>query len=55
MKASALAPFSVRSYRYQWPADLAASWAFEMEVLILGWFVLVESGSVFLLVVYGSL
>jgi MFS family permease len=26
-----------------------------MEVLILGWFVLVESGSVFLLVVYGSL
>jgi MFS family permease len=55
MKPSVLAPFSVRSYRYQWPADLAASWAFEMEVLILGWFVLVESGSVFLLVVYGSL
>lgn len=55
MKRSVLAPFSVRSYRYQWPADLAASWAFEMEVLILGWFVLVESGSVFLLVVYGSL
>lgn len=55
MKRSVLAPFSVKSYRYQWPADLAASWAFEMEVLILGWFVLVESGSVFLLVVYGSL
>ncbi len=55
MKRSVLAPFSVRSYRYQWPADLTASWAFEMEVLILGWFVLVESGSVFLLVVYGSL
>ena len=55
MKPSIWAPFSVRSYRYQWPADLAASWAFEMEVLILGWFVLVESGSVFLLVVYGSL
>lgn len=55
MKPAVLAPFSVRSYRYQWPADLAASWAFEMEVLILGWFVLVESGSVFLLVVYGSL
>lgn len=54
-KPGVLTPFSVRSYRYQWPADLAASWAFEMEVLILGWFVLVESGSVFLLVVYGSL
>lgn len=55
MKSAVLAPFSVRSFRYQWPADLAASWAFEMEMLILGWYVLVESGSVLLLVVFGSL
>ena len=42
----ALAPFRIRSYRFQWPADLLVSWAFEMETLILGWYVLVETGSV---------
>lgn len=50
-----LAPFQVKSFRYQWPADLAASWAFEMEALILGWYVLVESGSVMLLVVFAAI
>ena len=45
----------MRSYRYQWPADLATSCAFEMETLILGWYVLVETGSVFLLTVFASL
>lgn len=49
------APFSIRSFRFQWPADLLTSWAFEMEVLILGWFVLVESESVLLLVIFGAL
>lgn len=49
------APFRVRSFRFQWPADLLASWAFEMEVLILGWYVLVESESVMLLVIFGAL
>ena len=39
-------PFAVRSFRFQWPADLATSWAFEMEALILGWFVLSTTGSV---------
>ena len=43
---SALAPFRIRSYRFQWPADLLTSWAFEMETLILGWYVLVETSSV---------
>ena len=52
---SSRAPFKVRSFRYQWIADLATSWAFEMEILVLGWYVLVESGSVLLLVVYGAL
>jgi predicted MFS family arabinose efflux permease len=51
----ALAPFAIRSFRFQWPADLAASWAFEMEGIILGWFVLVETGSVLALAVFGSL
>ena len=48
-------PFQVHSFRYQWPADLCASWAFEMEILVLGWYVLVESNSVLMLVVYGAL
>jgi MFS family permease len=52
---SALAPFRVRSFRFQWPADLATSWAFEMEVLILGWYVLTTTGSVQQLVVFGAL
>jgi predicted MFS family arabinose efflux permease len=51
----ALAPFRIRSYRFQWPADLLTSWAFEMETLILGWYILVETGSVFLLTVFGAL
>ncbi len=50
-----LAPFEVRSFRFQWPADLLASWAFEMEGVILGWFVLVSTGSVLALAVFGSL
>ncbi len=52
---SALAPFAVRSFRFQWPADLLTSWAFEMETLILGWYVLVETDSVLLLTAFGSL
>jgi Na+/melibiose symporter-like transporter len=51
----ALAPFQIRSFRFQWPADLLASWAFEMEGVILGWFVLVSTGSVLALAVFGSL
>jgi len=54
-RVPALAPFRVRSFRFQWPSDLAASWAFEMETLILGWYILVETGSVFLLTVFASL
>src|SRR3546814_4799872 len=44
-RASLLAPFHVRSFRFQWPADLSTSWAFEMETIILGWYVLVETRS----------
>jgi len=55
LRSPALAPFQVRSFRFQWPADLAVSWAFEMETLILGWYVLTETGSVRLLVLFGAL
>jgi predicted MFS family arabinose efflux permease len=54
-RVPALAPFGVRSFRFQWPADLLASWAFEMEGVILGWFVLVSTGSVLALAIFGSL
>ena len=50
-----LEPFRVRSFRFQWPADLLTSWAFEMETLILGWYVLVETESVLWLTAFGAL
>jgi MFS family permease len=55
VRPSALAPFRIRNYRFLWPADLLTSWAFEMETLILGWYVLVETGSVLLLTLFASL
>jgi predicted MFS family arabinose efflux permease len=50
-----LAPFRIRSFRFQWPADLLTSWAFEMEGVILNWFVLVATGSVVVLAIFASL
>src|ERR1043165_2210498 len=51
----ALAPFRERSFRFQWPADLLTAWAFEMENLILSWYVLVTTNSVVMLTVFASL
>ena len=53
-RSAMLAPFQVRSFRFQWPADLLTSWAFEMETIILGWYVLVETKSVVWLTVFGA-
>lgn len=50
-----LAPFQVRNFRCQFPADMLTSWGIEMEVLILGWYILTETGSVLLLTLYSSL
>ena len=50
-----LAPFEVRSFRFQWGSDMTTSTGFEMENLILGWYVLVETGSPFLLAVVAAL
>jgi MFS family permease len=52
---SPFAAFQHRSYRFQWPSDLLASWAFEMEALILGWYIMVETRSVLLLTLLASL
>jgi predicted MFS family arabinose efflux permease len=54
-RASPLTPFGVRSFRFQWPADLFTSWAFETEALILGWYVLTATGSVQYLVLIAAL
>src|SRR5215207_8915521 len=45
----------IRSFRYQWGADLFATWASEMETLLLGWYVLVDTGSPFLVGLVGAL
>ena len=50
-----LAPFAVRSFRFQWGSDMTTSSGFEMENLILGWYVLVQTGSPFLLAVVAAL
>ena len=52
-RTSALAPFHIRNYRFQWPSDLLTSWAFEVETLVLGWYIMVQTGSVLLLTVFG--
>jgi hypothetical protein len=49
------AAFRVRSFRFQWSADLLTSWAFEMETVVLGWYIVTHTGSVLLLTVFGSL
>lgn len=50
-----LAPFQVRSFRFQYPADLLTSWGFEMENVILGWYILVATGSVVWLTAFASI
>ena len=54
-RLSNLAPFRFRNFRYQWPADLATSWAYEMETIVLGWYVLVETKSVYLLTAFAAI
>ncbi|MDG1275541.1 MAG: MFS transporter [Alphaproteobacteria bacterium] len=55
LKLSIFEPFAIRSFRFQWPADLMTSWAFEMEILILGWYVLTVTDSVLILAVFASM
>jgi MFS family permease len=55
MRVFARGPFTVPSFRFQWPADLLTSWAGEMEGIILGWYIIVQTGSVLLLTLFASL
>lgn len=50
-----LAPFRTPSFRFQFPADMLTSWGIEMENLVLGWYILVETGSVLLLSLFWAL
>ena len=54
-KSSHFGPFAVTSFRFQWPADLLSSCSYEMETIILGWYILTETNSVILLTVFGAL
>ena len=47
--------FGIRSFRFQWSADLLTSWAFEMETVMLGWYVITQTESVLVLTIFGSL
>jgi MFS family permease len=49
-----LGAFRVRSFRFQWSSDLLTSWAFEMETLVLGWYIIVNTGSVLWLTAFGA-
>jgi MFS family permease len=53
-RLASLGPFRQPGFRRQWPADLATSWAFEIETLALGWYILVETGSVLWLTAFAS-
>jgi MFS family permease len=50
-----LGAFRIRSFRFQFASDLLTSWAFEMETVILGWYVMVNTGSVLWLTAFASL
>ncbi|MEM7251340.1 MAG: MFS transporter [Pseudomonadota bacterium] len=52
-RVPAFAAFGVRSFRYQFSADLCTAWAIEMEVLVLAWYVLVETDSAFMVALIG--
>jgi MFS family permease len=55
LRSPPLAPFQVRSFRFQFPADLLTSWGGEMENVILGWYILSATGSVLLLTLFASM
>ena len=47
--------FQVRSFRFQWPSDGLTIWAFEMETLVLGWYILAATDSPALVGLIGTL
>jgi len=54
-KHRVLASFAIPSYRSQWLSDVLSAWGAEMETIILGWYVLVETNSPFLVSLVAAL
>ena len=52
---AALAPFSSANFRNLWISDALSLWGFEMETLILAWYVLVQTDSALMVSVVGAL
>lgn len=55
MSTGVFAPFSIPSYRNQWSADVLSAWGFEMETLMIGWYVLVETDSALAVAIVSAL
>lgn len=55
MIRAALAPFSSANFRNLWMSDALSLWGFEMETLILAWYVLVQTDSALMVSVVGAL
>jgi MFS family permease len=47
--------FRIRSFRFQWSADSLSVWANQMETLVLGWYIVAETGSAFQTGLVGAL
>jgi len=55
VKIRPLTALKIRSFRFQWIAEAMAIWGSEMEILILGWYILVATDSPFLVGLLGAL
>lgn len=53
VSSSATDAFRIPSFRFQFGADLLTAWAIEMEVLLLSWYVLVQTDSAIMVALIG--
>ena len=53
--AGPLRSFQVRNYRFLWTSNASVRLAEQMQVLVLSWYVVTETGSPFLLGLFGAL
>ena len=54
-RSGVFSSFRIQSFRFQWLADIFSAWGAEMETIILGWYVLVETNSAFLVSLVAAL
>ena len=53
--SSPLAPFRISNYRNLWFSDVLSLWSFEMETLIMSWYVLVQTDSALMVGIVNAL